>query len=243
MKRKDAATKGKLMKAKMVIKSILTLFIVLLITSCSNSPTIHLNKLYIDENLAQTIKKSLENKGFQVEVNSLAFPDDINSTSIVYSPFVQGSQALDKVMSALEVLGYELTSINPLFASNHWYTKNTLGLFIVPQGVSPNSGRNIVDLAHHYKSENCAVAAEMELKANGIFKYKENGKEALKGTWSITGFPYILLEKEVPYLNYYYEVEKVVARDQLGEITITRLKPLNNHNVIKKCKLVNGIRT
>jgi hypothetical protein len=238
----ETRIKGNLMKPATTIKSALTMLFVLLIASCSNSPTIHLNNLYIDEYVTQSIKESLENQGLQVKINSLEFPDDINSTSIVYSPFVQDPKALDKVEKALEILGYKLDSTNPLVSSNHWYTKNTMGLFIVPQGVIPNSGSNIIDLANHYKSEGCAVPIEIELKPNGIFKYKENGKEELKGIWSITGFPYILLEKEEPYLNYYFEVEKVIVRDQLGKINTTILKPISNHNVIHKCNLVNGVR-
>lgn len=82
---------------------------------------------------------------------------------------------------------------------------------------------------------------EIILSKDGQFSYFEQGQNILTGTWLLTGYPFILLEKEKPYLNFYYEIEKVKRNDQLGIIDIIALKPISNDKIIKKCKMYFGV--
>ncbi|NMP17085.1 hypothetical protein [Thalassotalea sp. Y01] len=226
----------------MKLSYLILLFSSFSIIGCSSAPTIHLNKLYLDEKSAKSIQSKLEKEGFNVEVNRHEYPADINSTSIVYSPFVNDSEIVDKVQNALSELDIEVNNVNSLVSSNHWYTKNTLGLFVVPKGITANSGTNTIDLAKVYRSSECETDIEINLKPNGTFSYVEDGNEKLKGVWSITGYPYILLEKKFPFLNYYFEVKKSETSDQIGKINITLLKPVSDNKLIEKCSVIYGVR-
>ncbi|WP_371188715.1 hypothetical protein [Thalassotalea maritima] len=213
-----------------------------IIVGCSSAPTVHLNRLYLNENLALSIQAKLEKQGFNVEINQHEYPADITSTSIVYSPFVRDEQIVDTVKEALRELNINVDNVNSLFSSNHWYTQNTLGLFIVPQGVTVNSGKNVADLAKRYESSLCETDIAIDLMPNGTFKSFEKGNQKLKGAWSITSYPYILLENKPTYFNYYFEVEVTEATDRIGKVHITSLKPLSNNPSIKKCKVNYGVR-
>ncbi|WP_371376892.1 hypothetical protein [Thalassotalea aquiviva] len=226
----------------MAFKYLLSLFFIFIVLGCSSSPTIHLNKRYLDNKAAKAIKSELKQLGFNVEENQLPYPEEITSTSIIYSPFVRDSEIIEKVEHTLNTFGYPLQSINALVSSNHWYTKNSIGLFVVPEHTQPHQGYHVRDLAKRYISTNCAIEIALELKSNGIFHYIEHGQTKLKGVWRTTGYPYILLEKQTPYLSYYYEVGHAQSNDLIGKVNITSLEPISNDNRIQKCPVSFGVR-
>ncbi len=223
------------------MRYLVVLFCLFLTISCATT-TIHVNKLYLTDKEFKAIKFALKGRGFNVESNKLAYPDTIYSTSIVYSPFVENEGAIDSLESTLTELGYDIGNIDPLVASNHWYTKNTIGLFIVPDGVKPNSGKNTEDIAFEYQAEKCSVKPVLNLNKNGDFTYSELGHLKISGQWGITQYPYILLENDIPYLNFYYEVKRSIRVDRIGKIEVIELQPLNSSSTISKCNMVFGVR-
>jgi hypothetical protein len=226
---------------KPIIRSTV-LVIFLIITVACTSTTVHVNKLYLNEQESQKITIELKKLGLDVEFNELNFPTDISSTSILYSPFVKDKKAVNKIEDTLTRLGYGASNISALVASNHWYTKNTVGLFIVPDGIAPNSGKNIEDIAFHYQSEKCDNLTELNLQKNGKFTYKIFDDIKITGTWSITGYPYILLENKEPYLHYYFEIKRSKKVDKISEIEIIDLQPVSSSLIILNCKLTYGER-
>lgn len=209
--------------------------------SCSTT-TVHVNKSYLNESESKNIKNRLEEIGFNVEFNEHAYPDDISSTTILYSPFLKEVTAVDNIENLLLDLGYDINSINSLVASNHWYTKNTMGLYIVPKDVVPNDGKSIEDIAKQYKSVNCDTLAELNLQKNGTFLYSQKGEVSVSGRWSITQYPYIILEKSKPYLDFYFEIKKSKKSDQISNMEITELQPINSSDLISDCKLTYAVR-
>lgn len=224
-----------------VFQYMVILFCLITMLSCSTT-TVHVNKTYLNEAESKKIKSKLEEKGFNVEFNEHLYPTDILSTTILYSPFLTEISAVDDVEDTLSGLGYDIKNISSLVVSNHWYTKNTMGLYIVPNEVVPNDGKNIKDIANQYKSLNCDTYIELNLKKNGEFLYSKKGEISVSGKWSLTKYPYILLEKLEPYLNVYFEIKKSKKIDQVSHIDITELHPLNSANVISPCTLTYGVR-
>lgn len=223
------------------IRNAIFIFCFLTMIACSTT-TIHLNKLYLNEEDTASIKVSLEKRGFNVEINTLAYPSDISSTTILYSPFVRDHTAVDKIENTLLSLGFNIHNIDALVTSNHWYTKDTVGLYIVPEGFDPNNDTRIENIAFTYKSENCETFTELNLLKNGTFIYKISSDIKVTGKWSISGYPYILLENAEPYLNFYYEIIKSQRSDKISKIDIIELHPVNSDRIITSCKLLYGIR-
>ncbi|GAA6171827.1 hypothetical protein NBRC116592_14970 [Colwellia sp. KU-HH00111] len=231
-------------RIKILIQELIILLYVSLLIGCSTT-TVHVNTRYLNDIDSQTIKSELKAKGLKVEFNDLVFPENITSTSILYSPFISNKVALSQIENILATSGFHVEDISALVAANHWYTKDTIGLFIVPDGIHPNSGKNSEDIALQYQSEQCDKSIQLNLQKNGKFTYEfstaqENMK--LTGTWSITGYPYILLESEDPYLHYYLEVSRNKAMDKISEIMLVKLTPLTNSPVISNCTFLHGIR-
>ena len=224
-----------------LIRNVIYIFCLFTIIACSTT-TIHLNKLYLNEEDTSSIQAALEKRGFNVEINTLAYPSDISSTRILYSPFVRDHAAVDKIESTLLNLGYNIQGIDALVTSNHWYTKDTVGLYIVPDGFDPNNETRIENIAFTYQSENCEIFAELNLLKNGTFIYKISSDTKVTGKWSISGYPYILLENDEPYLNFYYEIIKSQRIDKISKVDIIELQPVNNDRIITNCNLLYGIR-
>lgn len=228
-----------LLKPLMRFTSVLTC---LTLTLACSTTTIHLNTLYLNDEKSQKVKVALLEQGFDVEFNELSFPSNIYSTSILYSPFVKTVGAIDTLENTLNSLGYDVGSINALVASNHWYTKNTIGVFIVPEGITPNSGKNTEDIAFKYQSEGCDTNTVLNLRRDGKFTYMPLGKLEITGTWSITQYPYILLNSDEPYLNFYYEITRSKKVDRISVVDIIELQPLDSSLIISKCKMTYGVR-
>lgn len=220
-----------------------TVFItcLLLCAACSTT-TVHVNKLYLSDKQSNEVKTLLELQGLAVEFNELNFPKELYSTTILYSPFVKEEHAVDNIENTLHQLGYDVGDISALVASNHWYTKNTIGLYIVPDGVSPNSGKNIEDIAFEYRSEKCDKEIALTLEKNSVFTYKRSDDIKIIGNWSITEYPYILLENKAPYVHQYFEISRSKRVDKISEIDIIALQPMSSSLIILDCKLTYGER-
>ena len=80
------------------------------------------------------------------------------------------------------------------------------------------------------------------LQKNGKFTYKIFDDIKITGSWSITGYPYILLENEEPYLHYYFEIKRSKKVDKISEIEVIDLQPVSSSLIISNCKLTYGER-
>lgn len=226
-----------------LIKTILSTLALISLVGCTSPTTVHLNKRYINENDAQTVKTELENAGFEVEINEHKFPREITSTSIVHSLFLSEPDSIDKTEKVLNQLGYKLGAITSLTSNNHWYTKNTVGLYIVPEGVSTLNSVTLSTLAGKYESQDCERTSSLNLSSDGTFSYYDNENKPLTGRWSISGYPFILLEKPSIHFSYYFEIEESEIIDKIGKVSITRLKPRSGAREINKCDMQTGLRS
>jgi hypothetical protein len=70
--------------------------------------------------------------------------EELGHTVKLMAPqFVKDKKAVNKIEDTLTRLGYGASNISALVASNHWYTKDTIGLFIVPDGIVPIAVRTL----------------------------------------------------------------------------------------------------
>ncbi|WP_394174763.1 hypothetical protein [Thalassotalea litorea] len=222
-------------------QSLVFLLSLLLLSACT-SPTVHLNHRYLNESDTSELTYSIQQNEDQIELNTLPFPDDVTETTILYSPFLRDPELIDNVRESLQQTGYEKITVRSLVASNHWYTKNTIGVFAVPTGTLPNIGKRAIDFAHLYKSENCESMIQLTLMQDGKFSLDAGKNEDVQGTWKVTSYPYLLLENQDPYIHFYFEIFRETGSDQVGKIEFLKLKPLSNSEQIASCILSFGLR-
>lgn len=113
---------------------IIVALICVFISACS-STKVHLYSRYLSEQENIEITKAIEEQGFDVITNTLAFPDEIQQSTLLYSPFVQKENGVDILIATLNNIGWAISTVQPIFAGNHFYTKDSVGLFLLPDGI------------------------------------------------------------------------------------------------------------
>lgn len=224
------------------MKKALILFSLTLI-GCSQ-PTVHLNNRYLNDSQTYSIVKSMNESGIKVVLNQHTFPQRIKDNTIIYSPMLSNPEVVDQIRFTLKAVGWNLNNVQLLVESNQWFTKNNLGLFLVPNGVDVGSGRSAVDLTHKYQSLDCTHSFNLKLYSDGQFQFEsiEPNYQSFIGKWQLAGYPYLQLSHDEPYLNFYYQVEQTRTVDVLGPVKVIKLTPLSNSNLIPDCSLEYGIR-
>lgn len=75
-----------------------------------------------------------------------------------------------------------------------------------------------------------------------VFKSDNPEFPSFQANWRLSGYPYLHLHQESPYLNVYYQIERSEGRDALGKAAIIRLLPLSPPVRLPACRLVHGMR-
>lgn len=216
----------------------------ILLTGCT-STNIYLYRKYLSSDEEAVLIRDLKKAGFTVESNDFSFPDGVQSSRILYSPFLKDASDISKVQNILAAIGWRAPLQQPLVEGNHWYSKNSIGLMIIPPGIDPND--KVLNLTNKFTSSNCLISAELTLKPNGqyYFGYEEDPNEFHEhksGTWVVTGYPYLKLTSSNKAWDFYYEIVSDKARDLIGQVELITLKPLSTHHIYLNCNLVFGQR-
>lgn len=216
-------------------------------TAACSSTKVHLYTRYLSAEETQGVTKNLEALGFDVVANTLVFPDDIEQSTVLYSPFVEGENSINVLIDSLEQSGWGISSVKPIFSGNHYYTKNSVGLLLLPDGVVKNDQVTVQDLANEYESKKCKSTIKLRLNSDATYQFlyandAYNENEQLKGNWQITSYPYIELISLNKAWRFYYEIHKNIESDVVGKIEIIELKPVDDQYSLPKCIYVNGIR-
>ena len=107
------------------MKMISVLLMCFFILSCS-STKVHLYTRYLSADETEAVTKNLEQLGFDVIANSLVFPDEIEQSTLLYSPFIEGENSINVLIDSLEKSGWGIPYIKPIFS----------GIIITPKTVS-----------------------------------------------------------------------------------------------------------
>lgn len=228
------------------MKAISVLLICMFISACS-STKVHLYTRYLSVQEVEKVTQNLETLGFDIVANSLAFPDGIDQSTLLYSPFVEGENTINILIDSLDNAGWIIPNVKPIFAGNHYYTKNSIGLLLLPEGRVLSDKVKSQDIANEYESKECSQSMKLKLNSDGTYQFnyltKNDGETAqLQGRWQITSYPYIELISSNKMWRFYYQVEKNIVSDVVGKAEITKLQAVDDHYTLPKCNFVYGLR-
>ncbi|WP_057830464.1 hypothetical protein [Colwellia sp. TT2012] len=226
-----------------MISMVLMCFFIL---ACSASK-VHLYTRYLSAQETEGITKNLEAHGFDVIANTLVFPDDVQQSTLLYSPFVEGENRVNVLIATLDKMGWTIANVQLLFAGNHYYTKNSVGLLLLPDGVRQSDKVTQQDLVNEYESKGCDTWIKLSLNSDASYQFlylnkTDHQSEQLTGRWQITSYPYIELTSSNKMWRFYYEIQKSTITDVVGKIELIELKPVDEHYTWPKCSFVYGLR-
>jgi len=229
------------------MKTLSVLVLCFFVMACS-STKVHLYTRYLSAQETEKVTENLEELGFDIIANSLIFPDEIEQSTLLYSPFVQGENTINVLIDSLDKAGWVVSSVKPIFAGNHYYTNNSVGLLLLPGGVVQSDKITSQDVANEYESKACESSITLRLNSDASYQFLYSNKtvaqtEQLTGTWQITSYPYIELISSNKMWRFYYEIQKNTMTDVVGKIDIIELKPIDEHYKLPKCSFVHGIRS
>ncbi|TYK64126.1 hypothetical protein [Colwellia echini] len=214
--------------------------------SCS-STEVHLYTRYLSDSEIKEISKNLDESNFKVVTNTLSFPETINQSTLLYSPFIQGENTLDILTNSLSDLGWAIPNVEALVYGNHWYSKDSVGLFLLPEGVKQKDKIANQDLANNYESRNCDTLVNLRINKDNTYQLSFTNQineqtDHLKGNWKIRSYPYIELTSFNDFWWFYFEIEQKIEEDKISKIEIIELKPVDTYSFFPNCSFVNGVR-
>ena len=234
---------------KIIITYLITLAFIFVVSGCASHPTVYLYGKYLEPSKVQALSEQLTNQGLNVEVNDFDFPTSVSTNTLLYSLLLQSPEAIDNTTNIAENAGYSVNSIQSLTQGNHWYTKNSLALFVFPDGNRPSGTLLAQDLIHRYIAKGCGNGQRLTLHKDGAYTLSlqtPTSLENAKGKWKFRQFPYLeLQEPNSPYANYYFEISRVESEDKVSKLDLTHLHLLNANSanpLASECVFTYGVR-
>lgn len=230
----------------------LILLPVILLTGCSSPPTVYVYAKYLNENQKNVLSTQFKKEDYNVEFNRLDFPTTINENSMLYSLFLQEPELIARAKSIVENMGLPLESISALTSGNHWYTKNSVALFLFPNNKRALGAIFRQDLSQTYQAEKCGGEHTLRLNEDGTFRLIEKPlsekslfekPKVTKGSWFYRQYPYLELQKQgANYSEYYFEISNFTKHDKVSEIEFVKLAYLNSSHFVEGCYFLHGTR-
>lgn len=225
-----------------------TLILLLLLCGCASQPTVYVYGKYLSDDQKRTIAQDLARNDYNVEVNALDFPTTISENTVLYSLMLQDPAVIDNVAAIAEETGMRVNRIEALTSGNHWYTKNSLALFLLPEQMDKPRGLFTQDLVHTYISEGCNTTLTLTLHDDGSYTLSGESvagdyAQSAAGNWLYRQYPYIELRPTgAEFSNQYFEISLQHTRDQISPITFIILNPIQSPLVSETCTLQFGLR-
>ncbi|MFT6896434.1 MAG: hypothetical protein ACJA13_000835 [Paraglaciecola sp.] len=229
------------------MKISVVLWLSLSLLGCNTLPQVFVNARYLSESQTHLIVTQLEYAGFTVETNTFEIPSQVQHSGLVYSPFIQDNLAIQKIEDVLAQLHWSISTVQPLVAGNQWFTHNSVGLFLIPDGIDPHNNTAQQDLANEYQSQQCQISAKVRLDPDNSYQFSFDEQpnqlpQALTGSWKITRYPNIEFTSDNKKRLYYFEVHTTTEVDQISEIQIVELRPMDNYDLFGDCTFIFGLR-
>ncbi len=137
-----------------VQKSFLCFIMCLLMKSCANQPNVYVYAKYLNEQQKRLITEKLAPYRYDVKFNEHDFPTSMTDNTILYSPFLQTNSVIDNASEVTSALGLPIYNIQGLTEGNHWYTNNSIGIFLFPKDRASISTVFKQDLTGDYEAHN-----------------------------------------------------------------------------------------
>jgi hypothetical protein len=232
------------------------LLVIFLLSSvaCSSKTTLHFYAAHLSQEEREEVKKNIDDEKFNVIVNTLPFPRDINDNAIVYAPSHNSRERLIPLMESLFKLGFDITTASLLSSNNHSFTENNIGLFLLPEHYiqAPlfkeiNSYK--IPLVNEYGSTNCTHTTILYLKEPDEFiieinrwdtKKNDYSEEYIEGKWSLSKDNVIKLKQtswQVPLLfkRSHYERTDLNGKTEGVKLTPIELTVLGQNRQKVNC--------
>lgn len=116
------------------MRFLVSILFCLFLIGCSTTK-VHFYTRYLPAVDVTTITSALENANFTIVKNSHAFPENIEQSALFYSLFIQDNKSVSLLTKTLAEIGWPIQLTQGLVAGNHWYTKDSVGLYLLPDGV------------------------------------------------------------------------------------------------------------
>lgn len=173
-----------------------------LLASCASRQQVHVfNEGYSDGDIAAVLT-ALRDSGFEPRRNELEVPEGIRTSSIIYPPIVQEFETVALLQDTLARLGHESVELIYETRSEHFYSTENIGLYLVnpdydpPEAQAESPDRNEGPILSRIYYSNCdEVDAELSLLGQDtaileIVEWNENTDREratlFDGQWSRT---------------------------------------------------------
>ncbi|MDO6428283.1 hypothetical protein Q4489_14780 [Thalassotalea sp. 1_MG-2023] len=215
-----------------------------LTVGCSSPSTVHLYGKFLKQAEIDKIKNSLTQAEMLVEVNRLPFPNTIGDNTLIYAPSKGSKQQAEKVMNLLNQLGIVIDNTGLILASNHSFSANNMGLYIVPDDIVARNAIHIeqeydIPLFNEYAARDCQNSTTLILQKNGQFRIEEDiwdaskklyNEHVFKGIWHLKEEKFIFLDS--PKIDYTLIFERTAFSRKIngGELQGYQLIPMTSYN-------------
>ena len=214
------------------------------ITGCATT-RVHLYTEGMESKTLGDIRDLLEPEGYAVELNTRPVPPQLAMRSLVYSPYHRQPLQVERLHALLSKAGYD-TALIVASVGNHHYTRQNVGLYLVPYAELENPAaaqRQNADrpdtLAGKSFNGDCpAIDAVLELRKDDSFTLQLLGwddrrnrerVDSLSGTWRQER----LLMLETQEASYELQVERFNDEMQFqrrGEAVMVRFAGIRLKN-------------
>lgn len=235
-------------KLSSTLRYSLTLLLALYISGCASPTSIHIYAKYFEDEELQPLVQVLQENEFYVQLNKLDIPVSITENAILHSLLIEDPTVVDRVWRMTVDAGFVLKQTLPLTRNNHWYTKNSLALILFPEDENGKQGFFAQDLHNEYQSSDCDAKIKMRFYRDGTYEltgleWSEEESPYLKGRWIYRQYPYIELRGHgMEFSHIYFEINQDTERDQISEIEILNLRPLEDYLLLRNCSFKHGKR-
>ena len=222
----------------------------ILLAGCASKPTVYVYAKYLSESQKKEVKEAFEeSEQYQIILNDFDMPASISENTLLYSLLLRDPEFIALAEALSVEAGFPIKRTQGMTEGNHWYTKNSLALFLLPE----NNGSNLVlfkqDLINRYEGKQCENVTALNLESDGTFlldvQPQSGGylEDSVKGTWKYRQYPFVELQKAgLTYAEYYFEIQPFTGSDVVGEIDYVELVSLNAGSLPGGCSFIVGTR-
>jgi hypothetical protein len=142
---------------------------------------------------------------------------------------------MESITNSLTKLGWVIPSVHSFVSGNHWYKKDSVGLFLLPEGAKQKDKMARQDLVNAYESRNCSISVKVYLNSDQTYQFvfaqkDEEQTDHLTGTWKMRSYPYIELTSNNKMWWFYFNIKQTTETDKVSEVEIVKLQPEDKYN-------------
>lgn len=218
------------------------------LAGCVSHPAVHIYGKYLSDTELRSLKQRLDELNYLVDINDYDFPASITKNTLLHSLLLSDVRVIGDVEAITHAQGMPVERVLAMSAGNHWYTKDSVAVFLFPGNSSQRVGIFADDLVETFKSDECSLELSLTLNKEGSYFFSANDSEKTKnqvltGIWRYRQYPYLeLRSKGQVHSDHYFKISEHVEVDQISEIAFITLRPIQSPFVPEGCVLKFGLR-